>query len=179
MSGRVPVRRDQHHRAVAEDVVLAVDHLIVERVVEIDRARAVARHGAGTARRLELRALDEEGRAREELVAAAVVEVEVRVRDVAHVGGREPEARELRHDVVALLRPHAEALDTFRAEPPDGIDARLAVHARVEQQLAARMVDEEAQHRHDPSITRREVGDHARAIDLDGAGAERVDAAHS
>ena len=88
MARRVAVRRNQDDAAVAEHVVVAVDHPVVERVVEVDRARAVARDEARTPRRLQLRALHEERRAREELVAAAVIEVEVRVRHVAHVVGR-------------------------------------------------------------------------------------------
>jgi hypothetical protein len=83
VAGRVAVRREQHDRAVAEDVVLPVDRPVRERMIEVLGARGVALLGqdAGVARRLELLPLDEERRSREEFVPAAVVEVKVGVRD--------------------------------------------------------------------------------------------------
>jgi len=67
----VPVCRHENHLPVAEHIVLAVHQLVFQREIEIDGARAVADLGAGQylACRLHLRALDEEGRMGEELVA--------------------------------------------------------------------------------------------------------------
>ena len=142
------------------------------------RARAVARHEARAARRLELGPLHQEGRAREELVAAAVIEVQVRVRHEANVVRLEAEPRELRHHVVALSRLDGQPLDPLGAETGQRIEARLAVHAGVEQERALRMAHQEAHHRHGPGLSRGEVGHHAGAIELDVAGAERVDVDH-
>ena len=176
MAGRVPVGRQQDDRAVAEDVVLAVEHPVIERMVEIDRARAVARDEARPARRFQLRTLHEERRPREELVAAAVIEVQMRVGHVAHVVGLEAESRQLRHHVVPGPRLDGEALDPLRAEPGERVEPRLAVHAGVEQKPTAWMIHEEARDRHGPRLAGLEVGHHAGAIELDVAGAEGVNA---
>src|SRR5262249_42947417 len=174
----VAVGRQQYYAAVTEHVVVAVAHPIVERVVEVDRARAVARHEARPARRLELGPLHQEGGPREELVAAAVVEVQVRVRHEADVVRFEPQARELGHHVVAFPRLDRQALDPLGAQTCQRIDARLAMHTRVEQELAAWMAHQEARHRHGPGLARREVGHHAGAVELDVAGAKRIDVDH-
>src|SRR5262249_49272630 len=108
-------------------------------MVEIDRARAVARDEARPACRFQLRALHEERRPRKDLVAAAVMEVQVRVGDVAHVVGLEAKPRQLRHHVVAGPRLDGEALDPLWAEPGEWIEPRLTVHAGVEQEPAPRM----------------------------------------
>src|SRR5204863_7816177 len=64
------------------------------------------------------------------------------------------------------------------AQAAHRIETRPAVHAGVEEQAPARVVDEKARDGHGPWLARLEVGDHARAVQLDVAGAERVDADH-
>src|SRR5262249_37436811 len=147
-------------------------------MVEVDRARAVARHESRAARRLEPGPLHQEGRAREELVATAVIEVQVRVRNKANVVGLEAEPRQLRQHVIALARLHGEALDPLGTEPGQRIQPRLAVHAGVEQELAAGMAHQEARDRHGPGLARCKGGHHAGAVELDVAGTERIDVDH-
>jgi hypothetical protein len=113
-----------------------------------------------------------------ELVAAAVIEMQVGVDHVPDVVGLEAEPRKLRHHVLAFLGLDGQSLHPLGPEPAHRIEARLAVHAGVEQQLAARMIDEEAEDGHGPPLARRQVRDHAGAVDLDGPGAQRVDANH-
>src|SRR5688500_15642081 len=175
MARRVAVRRQEQHGAVAEDVVLTVEHPVLEGMVEVHRARAVARHEARPPRRLQLRALHQKRRARKELVAAAVNEVQMRVGDIAHVVRLQAEPRQLRDDVVALARLDGQPPGALLAEPANGIEARLAVHAGVAEEAAARMVHEKAPPRHRPRLAGREVGQHAGTVEFDVAGAEGVD----
>src|SRR5687767_2920865 len=97
------------------------------------------------------------------------------VGDIAHVLRLQPEPRQLRHDVVALARLDGQPPGALLAEPANGIEPRLAVHAGVEEEAAARMVDEKAHHGHGPRLAGREVGQHAGTVELDVAGAEGVD----
>jgi hypothetical protein len=64
------VGREEDDRPVAEDVVLAVDGLVRERMVEVGRTRSVALLGQDRriACGLQLPPLDEERRSREELI---------------------------------------------------------------------------------------------------------------
>src|SRR5262249_23685859 len=71
-----------------------------------------------------------------------------------------------------------QALDALGTEPAQRIEAGLTVHPGVEQELALRMAHQEAGDRHRPGLARREVGNHAGAIELDVAGAERIDVGH-
>src|SRR5262245_64504673 len=148
-------------------------------MLELDRARTVAGNEARPARRFQLRTLHEERRARKELVAAAVIEVQMRVGHVAHVVGLEAEPRQLWQDVVAGPRLDGETLDPLRAEPGERVEPRLTVHAGVEQKPAPRMIYQEARERHGPRLAGLEIGHHARAIELDVAGAEGVNAHRS
>src|SRR5438093_10400947 len=102
----------------------------------------------------------------------------MRVRDEPDVVGRETERRELGHDVVARPRLDGQPLHPLGAQARQRIEPRLAVHAGVEQQLAARMAHQKARHRHGPGLARLEIGHHAGPIELDVAGAERVDVDH-
>src|SRR2546423_348716 len=52
------------------------------------------------------------------------------------------------------------------------------MHAGVEEQAPAWVIDEKARDGHGPRLARRQVGEHARAVQLDVARAERVDADH-
>src|SRR5204863_738930 len=119
--------------------------------------------------RLQFRPLHQEGRARKELVAAAMVEVQMGVRDVPHVVRAKTEPRELRNHVVALGGLHAEPLGALLAEPADRIDPRLAMNAGVEEQPAAWMIDEKAHDGYGPRLAGREIRQHARPIQLDVA----------
>ena len=178
--GRVSRRRHEHDRPIAEDVVLAVERLVAERVVEVPDAWHVASgpRGIGGPRGLELGPLDEEGRAGEELVPPAVVEVEVRVGDVRDVVGREPEPRELTHDFLVRTGAHPEAPCAGLAETPRRIGDRVPMDARVEEQPTTRMDDEDAGDRHGVPRPRDPVGEEEGVVQLQPAAAEQVHGEH-
>src|SRR5258705_12367967 len=147
-------------------------------MVEVEGARIVAGREAGPPRRLHLRLLHEEGRAGEELVAAAVVEVEMRVHHVADVVRPEPEEPELGHDVLARLRLVHEPLRALGAHAADRVDAGLAVDAGVEEEPPARVHDQEAYHRYRPRLAGGGIVEHAGAVQLEIAAAEGKDRGH-
>jgi hypothetical protein len=180
MPRRVPRRRQEHDRPVAEDVVFAVERLVAERVVEVPDARHVAT-GLGWVKRprgLEFSSLDEEGRAGEELVAPAVIEVEVRVGHGVDVAGREPEPRELAHDLLVRTGAHAEAPGASLAEARHPVGDGVPMDACVEEQPSPRVYDEDAGDRDGVSRPRRPVGEEERVVQLEPAAAEQVHGEH-
>src|ERR1700730_4691019 len=180
VAGSVPVGRHEHEPAVAEDVVLAAHELVVERMVKIDRARTISDRRAHLhlSRRLHLRALDEERGMGKELVPAAMVEVKVRVDDVADVVGDQTEQRELAHHFVGGGRPEAEAPGAPLAQAADGIGERLAMDTGVHEDMAARVGDQKADHRHGGPRSGRHVAEEAAQIQIDETAAQRIDVHH-
>jgi hypothetical protein len=148
----VAVGGDEHHGAVAEDVVLAVHGLVAQGVLVVRHAGPVPPLGQdlGRARGLHLPVLHEDRRVREELVAAAVVEMPVRVGDVGHLRRRQAEPAELADDVVARLGVDPEAPGALLAVAAEHVRQGVAVQPGVEEQATTRMRDQEALDRHRP-----------------------------
>src|SRR4029453_13870187 len=126
---------------------------------------------------LHLSRLHQERRLGEELVAAAVVEVPVRVGDPGHVGRGQAEPAELPEDVVTRLTVYAKALRALLAVAAEHVRLCLAVQPRVEEQAAVRGRDQEALDRPRPP-RRRRVADHALAGQLQEPAAQGKDRDH-
>jgi hypothetical protein len=149
-------------------------------MVEVDGARAVA-HGRSRlylTGRLHLRPLDEEGGAREELVAPAMVEVKVRVDHVADLVGHEAEQGELAHHLVGRRGAQGEAGGAALPQATHGIGEGLAMDAGVHEDVALRVGDEEADHRYGGARAGGLVAEEAAQIQIDEAAAQGIDAGH-
>src|SRR5258706_9819340 len=101
---RMAGRGQEDDRAVAEEVVLAIHQLVVERMVPVLRVVATEFR----ARHVHFGALHEEPGARKRRVTAAMVEVEVRRDDEVNVVRLHTQAGKLTHDVFAWLRADRE-----------------------------------------------------------------------
>jgi hypothetical protein len=73
----MPVRRQAHHRAVAEHVVLAIDQAQFMTEVEIARIEATSRGGVGVHAGIPLAALHQHRRVGDQRVAADMVEMKM------------------------------------------------------------------------------------------------------
>src|SRR5262245_60880479 len=114
-------------------------------MVEIGRTGIVTKRRAGhhLARRLHLAPLDEEPRMREKLVAAAVIEVKVRVHHVPDVVGPEAEQSELAHHLVTCRRSDAKETRAPLSQAPDWIGDRLAMDTGIHDHVTLWVVDQE------------------------------------
>src|SRR5258706_6660058 len=167
-------RRQQHDRAVAEHVVLAVDFAVFERVVPVFRVVAVA---LGTRDR-QLGALDEKLRARERRVAAAMVEMKMRVDNVADVVRPDAERRELRTHVLARARADREERRHPLAQAPGRIGHGIAADPGIEDELALGMDDQIARHRRDKARSGRLRGEEQAPVELQRPAGQGIDAQH-
>ena len=102
MAGGVARRGHQQHGAVAKHIVLTIDQLVVQRVLPEPRIVAAARGLGG----LHLGTLDQKSGPTEQRVAAAVVEVQVRVGHIQDVVGNESQVRELAWCVLVRRTDH-------------------------------------------------------------------------
>jgi hypothetical protein len=104
LTRRVPGRRYEQQGAVAEHVVFTIDDAIVERIVQVGwvvwALRCTGHVHLGT--------LDDERCTREECVAAAMIEVEVRVDDVRGLGSGQAHRAQLVGGVLVRRRAQRE-----------------------------------------------------------------------
>ena len=82
---RVPVRRQTHHQAIAEHIVLAIDEAQVMAEVEIARVETAPHGGIGVHAGIPFPALHEHCRVGNQCVAADMVEVKMRVDDEVYL----------------------------------------------------------------------------------------------
>ncbi len=99
---RVARQRHQNDAAVAEHVALAVDRIDRRAVLPLGRDIALRLRALG-ARRFDLLAMNNETRALEEGIAAAMVGMQMRAYDDIDIVADEPDAAERVHDIVAGL----------------------------------------------------------------------------
>jgi hypothetical protein len=143
--GRVAVGGQADDAPVAEQVVLAVDLDHVLSQVVVARLVAAALDQLRVAAGLPLPALDHDGRIGDLRVPAGVVEVQVRVDQVAEVAEVDLELLQTRRDLLARLEVNLEVL-RHAAQVGHRLGQRLEVQTAVEEQLAPRMVDQVAGH---------------------------------
>ena len=90
---------------------------------------------------LPLAALDNDGRVRDQRVAADMVEMQVRADDEADAGGVAVERGETCGDLLAGMVIEAEQACHALTDPPGGIVLATGVHAGIEQHDALGMLD--------------------------------------
>ena len=133
MARGVAVRWYQHEYAVAKYVVRAVDETVVERLVPIRRVVWTLR----CASHVHLGALHDEGRAREECVAATMIEVEVRIDDVRYIVGLQTHGRQLVNHILILSGPQREDAGNALAQARDWIQVSIAIDAGIKEHRSA------------------------------------------
>ncbi len=143
MPGRVSPGGEADDGAVAEEVVLAVDYEDVVPQVVVARVVVVGGDLVGLVACIPLPSLHDQLRAGNLVVAAAVIEVEVRVDEVADVTGVDAERGELRAHLVARAVFDVEHRGEG-AEPRRGIVLEVHMEPAVEEDLPLRMVDQVA-----------------------------------
>ena len=107
-----------------------------------------------------------------------MVEVKVRVDDIADVRGSQADQGELAHHLVARRRPQAEESRAPLAEAPDRIGESLAMHAGVDEDVASRMRDQEADHGDGHAAPGGDVAEESAEIEINEAAAQGVDVQH-
>src|SRR5579862_1002967 len=130
-----------HHRAIAEDIVLAVDGFHLVPMVIVVRIVKDAFDQRGVVAGLPLAPLNEQSGIGQLIVAAAVVEMEMRVDDEIDLRGRHAERLEPSRDLLAGF----ESNSVIRGEPSEAairIGLRLAMEAAVEDRASFRMLDQ-------------------------------------
>src|SRR6185312_1946763 len=142
MTRRVAVGGNADHAAVAEQVVLALDLLHRMAVVEIGLEEADLGGGLGISRRLPFAPLNHDGGIGHELVAAGMVEMQVRVDDEVDLAGITVDRFQLRlHVIVRTEMLEPEEPRGPLADPAGGVAAQLRVHAGIEQCPPLGMLD--------------------------------------
>src|SRR5262245_2022044 len=79
MPGRMAIGGYKNHLAITEHVVLPIDELIVQRVVEVDRAWTIVLDASRMTCRRHFRLLHQNRRMWKKLIAAAMVKVQMGV----------------------------------------------------------------------------------------------------
>ncbi len=141
MAGGVAGRREDDDAAVAEQVELGVEFADGFHVFEVERVVEAGGLGVRPVRREPFARMHDQRRVREEPVAAAMVVVQMRIHDIADVGRRDAQARELAGDVGALREIDLPILGCG-AEQFGLALADLDVQAGVEQDFALLVHDE-------------------------------------
>jgi hypothetical protein len=136
LPGVCPLRRQAHHRAVAEHVVLAIDQAQFVAEVEIPWVE-VAPHGAvGVHAGIPLAALHLHCRVGDQRVAADMVEMKMRVDDEVDLTGIAVDRFNPRADLLARLKADPEQPGEPSAEPPGGVVLAIGVQPGVDQRPA-------------------------------------------
>ena len=138
----MPRRREHDDPAVPEEVVLAGELAPAQRVVEVRPDVDAALVDGRPVRERELAGLDVDRGVPEPLEAAGVVEVQVGLDHVLHVGRPELEHRELAHHVVVRREPLDDERVRRRAHVGVRIAAERRMQAGVDQHVPPRMRDE-------------------------------------
>src|ERR1700687_125745 len=146
MAGGVAMRRDADHRTVAEDVVLAIDQLHAMPMVVVVRSVVHALDQVRVVPGLPLAALNQQRRIRQQLVAAAVIEMQMRVDDEVDRVGRDVHRLEPRRDLLARFECDL-VIGREPSGPPVGGCLRVGVKPAIEDQASLRMLDEIRGHR--------------------------------
>jgi hypothetical protein len=102
--------------------------------------------------------LDDERRLRETLVAAAVVNVNVRIEHRREIHRSYSEARQLADHIVVDLGTDGKAFSSPLAQASDGISDRVTVDASVKEHPAVGVDEQIAGHRDGHICTRGMVG---------------------
>src|SRR5437773_7447352 len=95
MTRGVPRRLEDAHAAVAEYVMVTVDHLRPDVRVGIERGRVDTEWWRCAHRPGELGVIDDPDRGAEQICVTSVIEVEVRERDMGHVRRGEAQGLQL------------------------------------------------------------------------------------
>src|SRR5437773_7339990 len=95
MTRGVPRRLEDAHAAVAEYVMVSVDHLRPDVCVGTERGRVDTERWRCARRPGELGIVDDPDRRAEEICVASVIEVKVRERDMGHVRRGEAQGLQL------------------------------------------------------------------------------------
>jgi hypothetical protein len=112
-------------------------------VVEIGLEEADLGGGLGILRRLPFALLHHHGGVGHELVAAGMVEMQVRVDDEVDLAGIAVDRFQLRlHVVIGAEMLEAEDARRPLADPAGSVGAQLRMHAGVEQRAALGMLDQ-------------------------------------
>ena len=108
-----------------------------------------------------------------------MVEMEVRIHDVADVVGLDAQGRELADDAFVRARMDGEQRGHALAEARDRIGERVAMNPGIEEQLALRVDDEVTRHRRDDALARGARREKQVLLEFQRTAGQGVDAQHA
>jgi len=145
---RVPVRRQAHHRAVAEHVVLAIDQPQFMAEVEVAPVEPALRGGIGVHTGLPLATLYQHSGIRDQRVAADMIEMKMRVDDEVDLARISVDRFEPCTDFFAGLKADTEKPGKPFTEPSSGVALAIGVQPGVKQCPSPGVLDKKDRDRH-------------------------------